>query len=99
MAAAIVQNRSFYVLESVVKIGLNRQGSRRVPEDILDHREIVLGDPVSVMARIQMARAYAMAGDKVHAKSAYEDFFTLWENADSHVPILLQAKVEYQKLQ
>ena len=44
-------------------------------------------------------RAYALAGDRSKARSAYQDFFTLWKDADSDVPVLKQAKAEYAKLQ
>jgi eukaryotic-like serine/threonine-protein kinase len=50
------------------------------------------------MARLQLARAYAESGDLAKAKAAYEDFLTLWKNADPEVPILNQAKAEYAKL-
>jgi hypothetical protein len=46
-----------------------------------------------------MARALGMAGDQAKARSAYEDFFTLWKDADPDIPILKQAKAEYGKLQ
>ena len=49
---------------------------------ILDHRSIVLVDPMDAMARLQLARALALSGDTVKAKSAYNDLLTLWKNAD-----------------
>ena len=45
-----------------------------------------------------MGRAFAMSGDKVKAKAAYQDFLTLWKDADSDVPILKQAKAEYARI-
>jgi tetratricopeptide (TPR) repeat protein len=68
-------------------------------QKILDHRGIVFADPVSAMARLQIARAYALSGGRIHATSAYKDFFALWKDADSDVPILRQSKTEYLKLQ
>jgi hypothetical protein len=44
------------------------------------------------------ARASAMQGDTARAKAAYQDFLTLWKDADPDVPILKQAKAEYAKL-
>ncbi len=41
----------------------------------------------------------AMSGDTAKAKSAYQDFFALWKDADPDIPILKEAKVEYAKLQ
>ncbi len=49
---------------------------------ILDHRGIVIVDPMDAMARLQLARALALSGDTVKAKSAYSDLLTLWKNAD-----------------
>ena len=68
-------------------------------QKILDHRGIVLNDPVGALAHLQLGRAYAMQGDTAKAKSAYEDFLTLWKDADPDIPILKQAKAEYAKLQ
>jgi eukaryotic-like serine/threonine-protein kinase len=51
------------------------------------------------LAHLQLARAYAISGDKAKAKSAYQDFLTLWKDADADVPVLKEAKTEYSKLQ
>jgi hypothetical protein len=77
-----------------------RQGAAAAAEfqKILDHRGIVVADPVGALARLQIGRAFAMSGDKSKAKTAYQDFLTLWEDADPGVPILKQAKAEYAKL-
>jgi len=65
---------------------------------ILDHRSIVLVDPMDAMARLQLARALALSGDIVKTKSAYGDLLTLWKNADSDVPVLREARAEYARL-
>jgi hypothetical protein len=65
---------------------------------ILDHRSIVLVDPMDAMARLQLARALALSGNAVKAKGAYNDLFTLWKNADAGTPVLEQARAEYAKL-
>jgi hypothetical protein len=65
---------------------------------ILDHRSIVLVDPMDAMARLQLARALALSGDLVKAKSAYNDLFALWKNADPDIPVIKQARAEYLKL-
>ena len=67
-------------------------------QKILDHRGIVLCDPVGALAHMQLGRAYALAGDKVKAKSAYHDFLALWKDADPDIPILKRAKAEYANL-
>jgi hypothetical protein len=46
-----------------------------------------------------LGRAHALAGDAAQARTAYQDFLTLWKDADPDIPILKQAKVEYAKLQ
>jgi hypothetical protein len=65
---------------------------------ILDHRGIVLADPMDALARLQLARALALSGDTVKAKSAYSDLFTLWKNADPDIPVLKEARAEYARL-
>jgi eukaryotic-like serine/threonine-protein kinase len=66
---------------------------------IVDHRGIVLNEPIGALAHLQLGRAYAMAGDTAKAKAAYQDFITLWKDADPDIPILKEAKLEYGKLQ
>jgi serine/threonine protein kinase/Flp pilus assembly protein TadD len=78
-----------------------RQGSEAAAEfqKVLDHRGIVLNEPIGALAHLQIGRAYAMQGDTAKAKTAYNDFLTLWKDADPDIPILQQAKAEYAKLQ
>jgi eukaryotic-like serine/threonine-protein kinase len=68
-------------------------------QKILDHRGLVGLDPISALAHLQLGRALILAGDKAKAKAAYQDFLTLWKDADPDIPILKQAKAEYAKLQ
>jgi hypothetical protein len=68
-------------------------------QKILDHRGIVVADPIGALARLQLGRAFALSGDKTKAKTAYQDFLTLWKDADPDIPILKQAQAEYAKLQ
>jgi DNA-binding winged helix-turn-helix (wHTH) protein/tetratricopeptide (TPR) repeat protein len=67
-------------------------------QKILDHRGIVLNEPIGALAHLQLARAYSLQGNTAMARAAYQDFLTLWKDADSDVPILKQAKAEYAKL-
>jgi tetratricopeptide (TPR) repeat protein len=78
-----------------------RQGAEAAREfqKIVDHRGIVIGDAFGVLAHLGMARAYAMQGDTAKARMSYQDFLTLWKDADSEIPILKKAKVESAKLQ
>jgi tetratricopeptide (TPR) repeat protein len=68
-------------------------------QKILDHRGIVVHDPIGALAHLQRGRAFAMVGDQVKAKAAYRYFLTLWKDADLVVPALRQAKAEYARLQ
>lgn len=68
-------------------------------QKILDHRGIVGNAPFGALALLQLARAYAITGDRMKAKSAYQAFLTLWKNADSDIAILKQGKAEYARLQ
>lgn len=54
---------------------------------------------IGALARLQLGRAFAMQGDTAKAKTAYQDFLTLWRDADPNIPILIAAKAEYAKLQ
>ena len=67
-------------------------------ETIVSHRNIVINDPIGVLAHLELGRAYRMAGDQVKAKAAYNKFFDLWKNADSNLPVLKQARSEYAQL-
>jgi eukaryotic-like serine/threonine-protein kinase len=77
------------------------QGSAAAAEfqKILDHRGIVLNEPIGALAHLQIGRAYAMQGETAKAKAAYQDFLTLWKDADPDIPIFIAAKAEYAKLQ
>ena len=63
------------------------------------HRGIVVNYPLGALAHLGLARAYAVSGDIVKAKTAYQDFLTLWKDADPDIPILKEAKAEFAKLQ
>ena len=78
-----------------------RQGSDAVTEfqKILDHPGIVLNQITGALAHLGLARAYVLEGDTTKAKVAYQDFLTLWKDADADIPVLKQAKTEYLKLQ
>jgi tetratricopeptide (TPR) repeat protein len=65
---------------------------------ILDHRSMVLVDPMDAMARLQLSRALALSGDIEKAKSAYKDLLELWEHADLKIPVVEQARAEYARL-
>jgi DNA-binding winged helix-turn-helix (wHTH) protein/tetratricopeptide (TPR) repeat protein len=68
-------------------------------QKFMDRWGLVRDFPWAAFARLQSARAFQLSGDKTKAKIAYQDFLTLWRDADPDTPILKQAKVEYARLQ
>jgi predicted Zn-dependent protease len=79
---------------------LHRGGEAAVEfQKILDRRSLVRNDELGALAYLGVARAYAMADDITKAKTAYQEFLTLWKDADQDIPILRQAKSEYARLQ
>ena len=67
-------------------------------QTILDHRGLFSVNPTYPLAYLGLARAYMLEGDTVKARARYQDFLTLWKDADPDVPILIAAKGEYAKL-
>ncbi len=78
-----------------------RQGAEAAREfqKIVDHPGIMVGDPIGALAHLQLGRAYVIQGDASKAKAAYQDFLTLWKDADPDIPVLKQATAEYAKLE
>ncbi|HEY6903736.1 MAG TPA: winged helix-turn-helix domain-containing protein [Candidatus Acidoferrales bacterium] len=76
------------------------QGAEAATEfqKILEHRGLVGNDPIGALAHLGLGRAYTLQGDTAKAKAAYQDFLTLWKDADPDIPIYRQAKAEYAKL-
>jgi tetratricopeptide (TPR) repeat protein len=76
------------------------QGSAAAAEfqKILDHSGIVWNCWTGALARLGLSRSYSMQGDSAKAKAAYQDFLTLWKDADPDIPVLIAAKAEYAKL-
>lgn len=67
-------------------------------QKIIKYRGYLLIDPPGALPYLGLARAYVIQGDTTKAKAAYQDFLTLWKDADSDTPIYKQAKAEYAKL-
>ncbi|MGB2676732.1 MAG: protein kinase [Candidatus Acidiferrum sp.] len=80
---------------------LLHQGKEAAAEfqKFLDHRGVAVNCPLGALARLQLGRAYALQGDTVRSRAAYQDFFGQWKDADPDIPILIAAKAEYAKLQ
>jgi len=65
---------------------------------ILDNPGTVVFFPVGALAHLGLGRAYVLSGDTAKARVAYEEFLTLWKDADPGIPVLKQAKAEYATL-
>ncbi len=68
-------------------------------QKLIDHPGIVVNQPVGSLAHLGLGRAYALSGDNLKARASYENFLTLWKDADPDIPVLIAAKSEYAKLQ
>ena len=77
-----------------------RQGVPAAKEfqKILDHPGLVENEPIDALAHLGLARAYAISGNAAQARIEYQNFFSLWKDADRDIPILKEAKTEYTKL-
>jgi eukaryotic-like serine/threonine-protein kinase len=68
-------------------------------QKILDHRGVDPVNPLYALSTLGLGRAYALQGDTAKSRTAYQDFFAAWKDADPDVPILKEARAEYAKLQ
>jgi eukaryotic-like serine/threonine-protein kinase len=77
-----------------------RQGGAAAAEfrKIIDHPGVAVNEPIAALAHLGLARAYALTGDTARSRAAYQDFLTLWKDADPDIPMLKEAKAEYGKL-
>ena len=81
-----------------LKMGQGNDAAQQF-QKILTLRYFAPADPLMSMAHLGLGRAYALSGDGVKSRAAYQDFFALWKDADPDVPLLKEAKAEYAKLQ
>ena len=68
-------------------------------QKMLDHPGIAENNVTGALAHLQLGRAQVMMGDKAAARKSYQDFLTLWKDADPDIPIYRQAKAEFARLQ
>jgi eukaryotic-like serine/threonine-protein kinase len=93
-----------YQIDAAYYRGLAYMLARQAPEaaaelqKVVDHRNVAGVGGQGAVAHLWLARAYAMQGDTAKARVAYQDFLTLWKDADPDIPVLKQAKAEYAKL-
>jgi serine/threonine protein kinase/tetratricopeptide (TPR) repeat protein len=76
------------------------QGGKAVAEfqKIPDHRGVVINEPIGALAHLGLARAYALQDNTAKSRAAYQNFLTLWKDADPDIPVYLTAKSEFAKL-
>jgi tetratricopeptide (TPR) repeat protein len=90
---------SVYVRGEAYLAGHQPAAAAKEFQNVLDHRGIVLADPVDALARLQLARALAQAGDTGKVKATYQNLLTLWNAADPDTSLVKQARAEYARLQ
>ncbi len=84
--------------------GMVYSAGHQGPQAVAEFQKIVLdstlvwSDPVGAVARLQLARAWVLAGKAAEAKASYQSFLALWKDADPDIPILKQARTEYTRL-
>jgi tetratricopeptide (TPR) repeat protein len=83
--------------ESYLAAGRGREAAAEF-QKVLNHRGVVFADPIGALAHLQLGRAYVASGDMAKARNAYQDFLTLWKDADEDIPVLKQARAEYARL-
>ena len=88
----------YFTLEKHLIHGLDLLNAAEF-QQILDHHGALGPLPYSSLAKLGLGRAFTQTGDLAKARIAYQDFFTLWKDADPDIPILKQAKGEYAKMQ
>jgi eukaryotic-like serine/threonine-protein kinase len=66
---------------------------------LTDNPGLILNFPLGALARLELARAHSASANAENARQFYQDFFALWKDADSDIPVLKQARAEYAKLQ
>ena len=88
---AYVRGQAYLLLHS------GKEAAREF-QKLIDHRGIVINSPLGTLAYLGLARAFALEGDSMKARDAYQHLFGLWKDSDSDILLLQQAKMEYAKL-
>ena len=83
------------------RISLNKRATRLRAscKRLSSSKGLLASDPIGALARLQLGRAYGIAGNMAKAKMALKEFLSLWNDADPEIPIYKQAKAEYARLQ
>jgi eukaryotic-like serine/threonine-protein kinase len=68
-------------------------------QKLIDNPGFSVRHVIGPLARLQLGRAQKMMGDNASARKSYEEFLSIWKDADPELPIYRQAKTEYTRLQ
>ena len=66
-------------------------------QKIVKHRGLMSANPEGALARLGLARAYALSGNTAMARAKYQEFLDLWKDADPDIPVFKEAKAEYTR--
>lgn len=80
-----------------LQVGKARQAAAEF-QKIIEHPGIVLNFPLGALAHLGLARSYASEGEAAKARTAYQQFLTIWKGADPDIPILRQARTEVGRM-
>jgi eukaryotic-like serine/threonine-protein kinase len=78
-------------------MGQHREAAKEF-ERILQHPGITLNDPVGPLARLQLARALSASGDCARSRTVYRDLLAIWQNADSDITLIRDARAEFAQI-
>ncbi|MGA7365312.1 MAG: serine/threonine-protein kinase [Candidatus Sulfotelmatobacter sp.] len=100
MYPVYLRGQAYLALARVTRANsANAQRAAAEFQKILDHPGVIVNFPLSALSLLGLAQARALSGDNAGARTAYQDFFALWKDADPDLPVLRQAKAEYAALQ
>jgi len=89
---------NYQLAQAYLKAGQPDKAAAQLKE-LLGHRGSGWWHIYAPLARVGLARAYALEGDREQSRKAYDDFFGTWKDADPDIPILKEARAEFTKLQ
>jgi serine/threonine protein kinase/tetratricopeptide (TPR) repeat protein len=77
-----------------------QQGQQAATEfqKILSSGGVNMNTNLYSLARLGLARALAISGNQAESRKAYEEFLRIWKDADANIPVLQEARAEYEKL-
>jgi eukaryotic-like serine/threonine-protein kinase len=84
--------------QAYLSAGMGKEATEQFRK-IIDHPGIDATDPRNVLAGLWLARALVKEGDVASSRRHYEEFLAAWSRADTDIPILRQAKLEYERLE